>query len=245
MKSSFPEDGDNSYIRLAYLRSRIDERLAETDKHMARSNNLKPSDRGGAESAARDALLSCARALDWAEDSDREEETHRRLDLLEFYVRTTFGCRLGRHGTTYSVTCPVHIGHRRIGLSIGGRAQRVCSLCGIDVSECAHLPGRAYIVNGGPSELGWCRVCCQEKCDHKSTNEYRVAPVAIVQHVDLEEVSIVSKPAQPEARFSSMPIATSELVAALGPSFVPGQDVSCDRCLTKCNGLSRFDFPHG
>jgi hypothetical protein len=238
------EAGGNLDIRLAYVQERIAERLHESAVFLEASHGLRGTDRPGAESAARSALLSCARALDWAEDSDREDEIHQRLDLLGLYVRTTFGCTVYRDGNQYRITCPVHIAHRRIGLSIGGTAQRVCSLCGYDISECEHLGDRAYIVTGGKNDLGWCRVCCKETCDHVASQEYRTAPVAIIQHMNLEEISIVSKPAQPEARFTSMPLSISTLVEGLGPRFRPGMDVSCDRCLSKCGGLIRYDFSH-
>ena len=59
-------------------------------------------------------------------------------------------------------TCPVALAHNRIGMSIGGTAKRLCSLCGDDLSECEHTPGTSYLVPGGVSSLGWCRVCLQE-----------------------------------------------------------------------------------
>ena len=35
-----------------------------------------------------------------------------------------------RFSTGYSQTCPVALAHNRIGMSIGGTARRLCSLCG-------------------------------------------------------------------------------------------------------------------
>jgi hypothetical protein len=56
--------------------------------------------------------------------------------------------------------------------------------------------------------------------------------------MDLVEVSFVPKPAQPEARIMEMPIPVPELIEALGDTFVPGDEVSYDRCLRECEGLT-------
>jgi hypothetical protein len=129
-------------------------------------------------------------------------------------------------------------------MSIGGVATRICSLCGVDFSECEHLPGVAYLVPGGTADLGWCRVCLQEHCNHDDGQTYRVAVVAIITEMRLNEVSLVSKPAHPEARFTAISIPVSDLAEALGDEFAPGLDVSCDRCLLPCDGLQKHDAVH-
>ncbi len=197
------------------------------------------------ERCARLALAAYRASLDWAEDTDLEEGAHERLDLAGKWVRETFGCTLDRSGTDYTQTCPVALGHNRIGLSIGGSAaRRICSLCGQDVSECEHLPGTSYVVPGGSADLGWCRVCCKNECSHLPTETYRAAVVSIIREMDLVEVSIVHKPANPEARIHSMSVGLTQLRALLGETFQPGMDVSCDRCLSPCEGLTRHDLPH-
>lgn len=61
----------------------------------------------------------------------------------------------------------------------------------------------------------------------------------------IDEVSVVSKPAHPEARFSAIDIPISDLVEKLGDAFTPGVEVSCDRCLLPCPGLMKHDIFHG
>lgn len=199
----------------------------------------RPSDRAEAESLARRALERYARSLDWAEDTEMEDDTHRTLDRAGTWVRLTFGCHLVRDGTNYRQECPVALAHNRIGVSIGGVAKRKCSLCGADVSECEHVPGVAYLVPGGSGDLGWCRICLAEDCGHTPEEIERVSMISIVHEVDLEEVSIVPKPANPEARLLAMSVTTAELTNALGEGFAPGVDVDCDRCLRLCHGLVR------
>lgn len=194
-----------------------------------------------AEDAARQALGLFARSLDWAEDSPDENEAHQLMDNAGWWVRTTFGCQLGRAGSGYRQRYPVAFAHNRIGLSVGGTAVRVCSICGADFSECEHLPGTAYMVPGGPDPLGWCTVCLKEACEHVPDQQYRVSVIARITERSVDEVSPVPKPANPECRILEMSILTSDLVEALGSEFVPGSEVSCDRCLYECGGLIKHD----
>lgn len=237
--------GSDADLREEYTLSQVRERRLRAEQLMADAEGLLETERGAAEALARDALHFFARSLDWAEDTDQEEEAHGRMDTAGSWVRETFGCHLARTGTSYQQTCPVALGHNRIGMRVGGVARRTCSLCGLDFSECAHLPGTAYLVPGGASDLGWCRVCLKAECDHNPADSYRVAVVARITEMRVDEVSLVSKPAHPEARLSAISVPVSDLIEALGDDFVPGTDVSCDRCLLACDGLIRHDMPHG
>ena len=194
-----------------------------------------------AEEASRQALGLFARSLDWAEDSPDEDEAHELMDDAGWWVRTTFGCQLGRAGSEYRQRCPVALAHNRVGFSVGGTAIRICSICGADLSECEHLPGMAYMVPGGPDPLGWCRVCLEKACEHEPGQQYRVSVIARITEMSVDEVSLVPKPANPECRILEMSISTSELVDALGSEFVPGSEVKCNRCLYECGGLIKHD----
>lgn len=247
---TFSAAGADDDLRAAYGQRQIDARYESGDELMAGARAIMgrhPSRQGRsrAEQSARRALASYASALDWAEDTDSETEAHRRLDEAGHWVRQTFGCHLHRQDEAYSQRCPVALGHNRLGMSVGGAARRVCSLCGQDLSECEHRRGVAYVVPGGPAGLGWCRVCLKGSgCDHSPTEEYRVSVVSRITEMELVEVSIVGKPANPEARFTSVGIDVAILQDHLSPSFVPGMPVNCDRCLLPCEGLIRHDIGH-
>jgi hypothetical protein len=245
--SSFQDAGSDDDLRAAFQLSRWSTRREAAQAGLSRSRDLlAQEDRAGAEAAARDALETFRSALNWAEFGPDEEQAHRELDDAGGWVRRTFRCRLTREGTHYEQTCPVALGHNRVGLSVGGVATRVCSICGEDLSECPHMRGRAYLVPGGVGELGWCRVCAShDGCDHRPDQEYRASVISIITKMDLEEVSFVSRPAHPDARLSSVPISHEDLSEALGPEFTPGIEVSCDRCLMPCDGLVRPEIPHG
>lgn len=247
----FEEAGDDSGLRQAYLQSRIDGRRREGEDQLRKARALLAGGpaRQGKQRAERDAragLFALARSLDWAEDGPDEDASHRRLDEAGRWVRESFGCSLHREGTSYSQDCPVALAHNRIGFSVGGIATRVCALCGQDLSECEHQRGKAYLVPGGTEPLGWCRVCgCECGCDHSPDRTYQAGVVARITRLDLKEVSLVSKPAQPEARLSSVSVSHAELREELGDGFVPGMRVSCGRCLLPCEGLVKHDIPHG
>ena len=239
----FMTAGSDVDLHEAYVTRTIDNALAAGAAALAQSKALLASfpTNGGlasAEAVAREGLAMFASALNWAEDTPREEEAHQELDSAGRWVRSTFGCIVHQEDGTYFETCPVKLGHVRVGFSVGGTATRTCSLCGDDVSECEHMRGIAYLVPGGITDLPWCRVCQSKAgCDHSPNEFYRVAMVAIITDMHLKEVSLVAKPAQPEARIHKRSIDTADLQELLGPEWSPGMPVNCDFCLRPCQGL--------
>ena len=245
-EDSFTASGTDEDLRGAYRRKQIEDPRSSAQALMrAVRVTLEGSDDDAsierAETDARKALALFSRSLDWAEDTDEEGEAHRLMDEAGAWVRRTFGCQLARSGNEYRQRCPVALAHNRIGMSVGGTAVRICSLCGEDFSECEHMPGIAYMVPGGNSGLGWCRVCLQESCNHRAAQRYRVSVIAIIKQMDVQEISLVPKPAHPEARVLEMSIPVSDLREVLGEEFIPGSEVSCDRCLLPCDGLVKHD----
>lgn len=238
---TFESAGDDADLLEQHRVARIESRRRTADQSLSDARAaLSAGDAAGAELAGRRALHEYAGCLNVAEDSSEEVDAHQAMDRAGRWVRMQFGCRLRREGSSYFDECPVSLGHVRVGLSIGGTARKICALCGVDVSECPHLRGTAYLVPGGSGDLGWCRVCLSKgACPHSPSQLYRVSVVAIVTELHLEEASIVSKPAMPDARFTSQSVSTSELHEALGDTFVPGVEVSCDKCLRRCEGLRR------
>ncbi|MDY6948933.1 MAG: hypothetical protein SXG53_24835 [Pseudomonadota bacterium] len=239
----FVKTGPSDDLLDAHHRQEIDSRLGNARSHIIAAQSALVTDAGDttAEVEARDALSAYASALNWAEDTDLEEAVHNEMDGAGAWVRRTFGCAVAREGSEYFQRCPVALAHTRVGLSVGGYARKRCSLCGDDLSECPHFPGVAYLVPGGPDNLGWCRICLREEgCEHASDQMYRASVVSTIVEMALEEVSIVAKPAQPDARISSISMSVGELQQALGDRFVAGLDVSCNRCLSACAGLHRI-----
>lgn len=244
--------GSSADLRDAYRERQVTERTTEAQHLLTKSRALMrtrptPAGRRRAEAAARQALERLARALDWAEGEAGEEEAHRRLDEAGREVRSTFECKLTEKGDGYVQDCPVALAHNRIGFSIGGVAgKRTCSLCGQDVSECPHDKDTAYMVPGGHVDLGWCRVCLAETdCEHLPGELYRASVVNFLSDIELDEVSLVSRPAHPEARPLLIALSRQDVEARLGHAIPANAHVNCDRCLTACSGLTQHDWPHG
>jgi hypothetical protein len=117
-------------------------------------------------------------------------------------------------------------------------SKRICSICGGDPSECPHDFRQRYQVRGGPGPSGYCAVCLRDDCDdHSPDEEFEVQPGAIITEVAaIEEVSLVAKPTQPDARLTALPVDTSDLERVLGSGFEPGTKVGCSQCLLPCQG---------
>lgn len=216
----------------------VEDRLQSAEDALSQASDLRSTEHPDADATARTALEQFSSALNWAEGGPFEKAVHARMDQAGRWVRETFGCLVHREGTSYSQRCPVALGHNRMGMSVGGLSRKVCSICGEDFSECIHRPGVEYVIQGGVGPLEWCRVCAErDGCEHLPDERYRARLVVIVVEMQLEEVSLVHRPAFRDARITSVPYSNEELQEALGDDFQPGQDLSCDRCLLECVGL--------
>lgn len=233
--------GDASDLQAAYIRGQVGARRTAAKHLFASARKRSGHAPAAAESAARQALDAAARAFWWAEETDDEERQHALLDKYGRWTRKMFGCFLDFDGHNYSQPCPVAIAHKRLGLSPGFVADKQCSVCAEDLSECSHRRDRAYWVRGGASAGRFCAVCLQDGCEHSPEHLYRVRVIGIVRNVrEAREISFVARPAQPEARPAALPVDTQDLSASLGPDFRPGTPVSCDMCLTPCRGIAEF-----
>ncbi len=192
-----------------------------------------------AEKHARDALRIAASAFWLAEDSPLEDAAHEDLDKFGRWTRETFGCALSFEDGHYGQTCPVAIAHKRIGFSVGMLVtNRICAICGDKFPDCCtHRAGLVYQVEGGPNKLGFCRVCGSKECaKHVAGQTYPTVQTRIVLEAEIEEVSLVRKPAQPEARPTKLPVSLDEIHRG-HPEIRYGDRVPCDRCLYPCSGI--------
>lgn len=163
----------------------------------------------------RGALATLRSAMNWLEDSEHFEDAHNLLDKAGALARAEFseGCALLYEKGSYFLDCPVTLAHNRVGMSIGFVAQSVeCSICGCDPDECPHITGRTYDA---------------KRC------------VRVITDLDLIDVSLVARPEQPDARIMRMSVDTSDLRESIGDEFTPGMPVTCDRCISKCDGVAR------
>jgi hypothetical protein len=192
-----------------------------------------------AEQYARESLRLAASAFWIAEDSPLEDAAHDDLDKLGRWTRETFGCALSFEDGHYVQTCPIAIAHKRVGCSVGMLVtNRICAICGEKFPDvCIHRAGVVYHVDGGPNQLGFCRVCGSADCSkHVIGRTYPTVQTRIVLEAELEEISLVRRPAQPEARLTKLPVSWDEIRQSY-PGTRSGDRVSCDRCLYPCSGI--------
>ena len=241
-----PEEGaeagsDEDLVREREMAA-IREARAAANKHFAEAKRLLATDRAEAESQARAAIDAATRGFWRAEETSLEEPMHLLMHRVGRWTRQRFGCFLHFDGKGYEQRCPLAIAQKRMGFSIGFTAQRICSICGGDLSECPHIRGRAYWVRGGRGPTGRCPVCMQEDCEHDAETLYRASVTSIIHEMRGRELSIVRRPAFPEARMLAQPVSTADLASHLGKNFRPGMEVSCDLCLGECRGIEEIDF---
>jgi hypothetical protein len=164
-----------------------------------------------AELNAREGLALYAKAMNYLEDTPHFESVHEEMHSSGRWVREAFGCSLHQEGEHYEQRCPVAVVHKRLGFSPEIMVREWhCSICNRPPEECDHIGGREY--DG-------------ERC-------YRV-----ITRADFVSVSIVNRPAQPEARLLALPLSVEELRRALPPEWSPGMPVNCDQCLLPCPGV--------
>lgn len=203
-----------SYVREGLARLKAGQLMMEESRHLVQVGGRIDE----AEGIARSGLALLRSAMNWLEGTSHFDDAHVALDREGRFTRETFGCVLEQDEQGYWVTCPVALAHVRIGMSIGAivRAAR-CSICQQDPQDCDHITGEEY---GG-------QLCVRE-----------------IVRLDLLEVSFVTRPSDPDARIERQSVSSSDLRTQLGDRWHAGMTVSCDRCLSHCEGLSYPQLGH-
>jgi hypothetical protein len=180
-------------------------------------------------------------AMNWLEDDEGFDTAHDEIHGVGRVLRENFetGCSLGpRDDGSFAHTCPVFLSHKRFGMSVGMTGNSICSVCYEDASECPHIPGERYEIVA--SHEPWCNVCGEQNCpNHVVGTRYPSEMGIVITEAELHEVSIVSRPAQPDARIRTIPIDRTEVEAAIG-QLPDGAYLRCDKCLGPCDGFDSF-----
>lgn len=207
-----------------------------------RANSRLYIDPAAAEARLREALHLVVGAFNWLEDTGLEDEALEFIHEVgkEAHERYPDGCRLLWDDSGYWQECPVWLMHKRVGLSPGIVHGAVCSACGLDAAECEHSPNQVVTVHGGPGPSGRCPVCLKGACLHSPDHVYVVRPAVIPIDAELQEISLVARPRDPDARITKQEIGESEL-RAYGPALRYGEvEVLCSLCILPCPGLTRL-----
>jgi hypothetical protein len=195
------------------------------------------------DSSAEAHLLAAAEgywsAMNWLEGAEGFDTAHEEIHEVGRTIRANYAgsmCKLGpRDDGSFSHRCPVFLCHKRFGMSIGATSDSICSICYTDASECPHIPGESYEVVS--SNDPWCNVCGKTKCStHEVGTRYDTEAGMVVTNAVLHEVSIVARPAMPDARIREIPIDADAVEAAIG-HLPPHAYLKCDKCLDPCQGF--------
>ncbi|MFF1643208.1 hypothetical protein ACFVXA_37470 [Streptomyces sp. NPDC058246] len=188
------------------------------------------------EEAARTSLAHAVDAYNFLEDSDLSELAHRHAHDIAALVGGLFGCDIEYSDGTYWDVCRLTLMHSRWGMSVGFTSTRNCSLCVQDIDTCQHLLDTQYDVTVWHDADGTCNVCGRLNCPHTDGEIVSAFPRPVMSALQVHEVSLVSRPRDPLARFTKVELGQDILLQGLGedPS---GRDVACYRCLHPCSGF--------
>ena len=209
-------------------------RLAEAQALITRA---KVAYRQGQQPAAESLCRESLQKLREAHLFEPTDPMHRqRLHEAGRMVHDTFGCHLEFREGSYWVNCPVLLSHSEVGLSIGGSAKVICSICGQDNFICPHVKGRRYNGVVATRWLGLCSICLERDCSHSAGEIHDgIEACGIVTEIALDHVALVQNPANPLCVIESHSLTESDLLRSLPKegreSFVYGETiVDCHHC---------------
>lgn len=192
-----------------------------------------------AEPLYRESLSKLREATLW----EPEEKGHRTyLHQVGHWVHDTFSCHFEFEEGQYRVKCPVLLSHSRIGVSIGGAAKVICSLCAANILECPHAQGHRYDRVMAKRRNGRCNICREERCAHVEGQAYDGAiAYGIGTDISLDHVAVVENPADPMCATYGYSLSQSEVMQMLPEEdralFIHGKSkLWCHHCLI-CTGV--------
>ncbi|MCW2881310.1 MAG: hypothetical protein JWQ95_5410 [Sphaerisporangium sp.] len=191
------------------------------------------------EQRARAALNIAVNSFDHLEDTAYASEAHDYVHRLAELTAGLFGCVAERDGTTWFDVCRQSIMHVRMGMSVGFTAQRHCSVCDSDLSECEHQPGQVYEKTAELDTDDSCTICGDTECQrHSPGTTYPITAHAVVRKVEeLHEISYLPRPRDPLARISKIEIPNYTLTE-LPNRNSPDAVLHCHRCISFCTGFT-------
>lgn len=191
------------------------------------------------EASARASLARAVDAYNFLEDSELSKLAHQHAHHVAALVGGLFGCNIEYSDDTYWDVCRLTLMHSRWGMSAGFTATRNCSLCGQDIDSCPHLLDTRYDITVRHDTDGTCNVCGRLSCPHSDGETVSAFPRPVMSQLQLHEVSLVSRPRDPLARFTKIELSQEVLQRGLGED-PEGRDICCYRCLHPCSGFSQL-----
>jgi hypothetical protein len=159
-------------------------------------------------------------------------------------VHSEFRCPVRFADGNYWRDCPVMLAHGKYGVSIGGSAKAICSICGEDALSCIHVNGRRYDGVVARHIHGTCNICQQEGgCSHTEGQTYdKVEAISIMVDLKLDHVALTEKPDNPLCTITELSLPLSDIWKSLPENekrrFVYGKTtLYCHHC-SFCSGIT-------
>lgn len=226
-----------------YILGRADNSPAWEDLQRKLATSSDENLRQIIESKFRGALSSAIDAFNFMEELDSyknlAESAHVQAHRCAELIGNIFGCQAEIEDGRYWIVCPLRLMHFRMGLSVGLRTVRVCSLCGNPIDECEHLLDEEYEIVVKRDSSGACSACGTNSCSHIAGDVVRLYPRPIHGDIELDEVSWVSTPRDPLARTTGIRIGKEQIKELAGGHPV-GSPLNCGYCTGPCSG---FNYP--
>lgn len=204
---------------------------------------LAVGNRVDAEQHARTSIRLYASAMNWLEEgADGFDLAHTEIHEVGLFCRQEFpfGCQVEKHGSDFMERCPLPLAHNRFGFSPSMTGNAICSICNADITECSHRPGEEYSIEAQRHPGGHCNICGDKHC---TTHDVGVlctarAIVIISKIYEIEEISLVNRPRNPDARIIASSLSRDQIERALGEHVPATGYLQCDKCLIPCQGLN-------
>ena len=174
---------------------------------------------------------------------DRTEENMIRLHNVGRRVHSEFLCPMRFESGNYWRDCPVTLAHGKMGVSVGGSAKAICSICGEDALSCIHHNGRLY--NGVVARRlhSTCNICHKEgECSHTEGQVYDgVEAISIMVDLKFDHLTLTENPADPRCAIMELSFPLSDILKSLPEDekrkFVYGKTtLYCHHC-SFCSGV--------
>ena len=157
-------------------------------------------------------------------------------------VHSEFRCPIRYKDGNYWRDCPVMLSHGKYGVSIGGSAKAICSICGEDALSCSHVNGRLYDGVVARRLHGTCNICHKDGgCSHTEGQTYDgVEAISIMVDLKLDHVALTENPANPLCAITELSFPLSDIWKSLSErekhEFVYGKTtLYCHHC-SLCSG---------
>ncbi|MFJ8745851.1 hypothetical protein ACIRL2_41645 [Embleya sp. NPDC127516] len=191
------------------------------------------------EALARTSLARAVDAYNFLEDDELSELAHQHAHNVAALAGGLFGCSIEFSDDTYWDVCKLTLMHDRCGMSAGFTSTCICSLCAQDIDTCQHLLDVGYDITVRHDVDGLCNICGQLNCLHIEGEIASVFPQPVTSDLQLHEVSLVSRPRDPLARFTKLELSKDVLLQELGED-LHDRVICCYRCLHPCGGFSQM-----